>query len=131
MISTQARVVIRLAAVKYPVRHPHRHTRGRNRAYSRRAGRLLISPIQSCAIKGDARYRQSATTPLKIRAYTPQTRRIRLTFSGLRRPSSSAVRYMVEVRMPPMPAVIASMPTDSTNCNRPTPAGPIRPETYT
>ena len=44
---------------------------------------------------------------------------------------SSAVRYMVEVRMPPIPAVIASMDTDKTNCRRPIPAAPICPDKYT
>ena len=49
------------------------------------------------------------------------------TVSGLFLPNSSAVRYMVAVRIPAMPAVMDSPPTESTSCSSPTPAAPIWP----
>ena len=46
-------------------------------------------------------------------------------------PTTSAHRYMVAVRMPPIPTVRAREPTDKTSCSRPIPAAPILPERYT
>ena len=57
-----------------------------------------------------------------------QAERIRPTFWGRAFPSSSAVRYMVAVRMPPMPATMERLPTDITSCKRPIPAAPMRRE---
>ena len=48
------------------------------------------------------------------------------TFWGWPFPSSSAVRYMVAVRMPAMPATMLRLPTDSTSCSSPIPAAPMQ-----
>ena len=47
------------------------------------------------------------------------------------RPSSSAVRYIEQVRMPAEPRVKNRPVTASTSCKRPIPAAPVRLERYT
>ena len=56
---------------------------------------------------------------------------MRPTFWGFPLPNSSAVRYMVAVRIPAMPATMARFPKDSTSCNSPIPAAPMWRDRYT
>jgi hypothetical protein len=46
-------------------------------------------------------------------------------------PSASAVRYIVPVLIPAIPAIMERLPTLMTNCKKPIPEAPIRPERYT
>ena len=71
------------------------------------------------------------TAVLKQMLYKKQADRIQVTFKYCFLPSSSAVRYMVAVRMPAIPATMDRLLTDMTSCRRPTPEAPIRPEIYT
>ena len=129
--STAARVPIFWAAVKYPVITPHRQLTGRKAASSRRASSVRISPIQLSAITGAKKVSSRATAPLHRMLYRIQPESTQVTFWDRCFPSSSAVRYMVAVRMPAIPATIAMLPTDSVSCSRPMPAAPIREERYT
>ena len=63
--STAARVPMRLAAVKYPLITPLRHTAGKNTANSRREGITCTFPIQWVAIRGAPRNSPAATVPLQ------------------------------------------------------------------
>lgn len=129
--STAARVPMRLAAVKYPTITPVRQHTGKKAANSRTAGVASILPIQFSDIQGARICKHKPIVQLKIRLYMVQPEITQVTFLGRPLPSSSAVRYMVAVRIPAMPAVIARLPTESTNCRRPIPAAPIRPERNT
>ncbi len=129
--STAARTLIRLAAVKYPLMHPHRQVTGRKQANSRRAGAAAPFPTQWTAMWGAPRTRIVATAPLHRRLYSPALRSIHRTFSGFFRPSSPAHRYMADVRTPAIPAVMDSIPTLITSCSSPIPALPSREERNT
>ena len=63
--------------------------------------------------------------PLKQILYRKHPDSTHGTFFAFPQPSSSAVRYMVAVRMPPMPATMARLPTLMVNCSNPMPAAPM------
>ena len=63
--STAARVPMRLAAVKYPLITPLRHTAGRNTAKSRSTGTVCSLPIQLAASAGAPKYTAAPTVPLQ------------------------------------------------------------------
>ena len=129
--STAASVLMRPAAVKYPVITPHRQLTGMTQASNRIAPTVCISPIQLTATTGAKQYRRMETVLLQRMLYNKHTDSMWRMFSGLSRPNSPAVKYMVAVRIPAMAAVIAIPPTESTSCKRPTPAAPIFPDMKT
>ena len=63
--------------------------------------------------------------------YRKHAESTRVTFRGWCLPSSPAVRYMVAVRMPPIPATMARFPTDRVSCSSPMPSAPILRDRYT
>ena len=124
-ISTAARVPTRFCPVKNPVIRAHRQLTGRKQEKSRRQSVTAGFPIQRSAIWGASAYRSPPMPRLHPRLYTMHPESTDRSPWGLRRPSSSAVKYMAAVRMPPIPAIRARLPTDMVSCKSPMPSGPI------
>ena len=87
--------------------------------------------IQYRAMSGAEKKTKPPTAVLKHILYRKQAERTQVTFCARFFPSSSAVRYMVAVRIPAIPATMERLLTDMTSCNSPTPAAPIRLDIYT
>ena len=68
---------------------------------------------------------------LKRMLYTTHPDKTHRVFPGRPWPSSSAVKYIVAVRMPAIPATKAMPPTLRTSCNSPMPSAPIREDRNT
>ena len=129
--SMAASVPMRFAPVKYPTITPVRQFSGKNAENSRRDGKTSGFPIQFCAIIGAKKKTAAATHTLKIRLYAVQPDRTQVILWGRFLPICSAVKYIVAVRMPAIPATNAMEPTLITSCKRPMPSAPIREDKYT
>ena len=80
---------------------------GRKLAKSRIAPMVPASPIQWVAKKGAEINSPREMIPLHKMLYRKQPDNTQLTFCACLRPSSSAVKYIVAVRTPAIPAVLS------------------------